>query len=324
MYRLLLVDDEQNVLNALWRELRNEYDIEMFTNPIEALQRSREVKFDLVISDYLMPELKGVQFLKRFGEIQPDAARMILSGQADIDGLLDAINETHIYRFIAKPWNKLELKIAIAQALDFRRIKLENSSLADIYRNSHAQEKKPELDKPYRIILVDGDEATLKLVSNGLTQQASYESMYSAMRQDFGQDKAGGQHDFKFVVNTFGSGLEALDHIGHNECDLAIVAHTLPEMEGITFLGKLLKIHPDTACILISASPDLNVLTQAINEAHVDRFLHISWVSYERKADAMRRSWNIYQLNAAVTQALASRALQLENRQLADLLHDHG
>jgi len=322
MYRILLVDDEQEVLDALQRELKGKYEIEAFTSPLAALQRSREVKFDLVISDYLMPELKGIQFLRQFAEIQPDAARMILSGQADIDGLLGAINETHIHRFIAKPWDRSELKIAITQALDYRRIILENGRLADAYRNTHAREHRRELIRPHRIILVDGDEAALKLVSNGLTQPAGYTSIYGAMRQDFGQGKAGESHDCKYVVDTFGSGLEALDHCRHNAYELAIVAHTLPEMDGITFLGEFRKVHPDTACILISASPDMNVLTQAINEAHVDSFLHISWVNYELKADAMRRAWNLYQLNAAVMQALVYRDLVLENRRLAEMMRE--
>jgi len=322
MYRILLVDDEENVLNALQRELQGKYEIEAFTSPLQALQRCREVKFDLVISDYMMPELKGLQFLKQLGEIQPDAARMILSDHADIDGLLGAINETHIYRFIAKPWDKSELKISITQALDYRRIILENSRLADAYRNIHPQEKRRELERPHRIMLVDGDEAALKLVSNALTQPAGYESMYGAMRQDFGQGKAGVPHDFKYVVDTFGSGLEALDHIRHNAYELAIVAHTLPEMDGITFLGELRKIQPDSACILISPSPDMNALTQAVNEAHVDSFLHISWLNYELKADAMRRSWNLYQLSAAVLQALMTRSLVLENRRLAEIMRE--
>lgn len=321
MYRILLVDDEQNVLNALQRELGGKYEIETFTSPLAALQRCREVKFDLVISDYLMPELKGTQFLRQFGEIQPGAERMILSGQADIDDLLGTINETHIYRFIAKPWDKSELKIGITQALDYRRIILENSRLADAYR-SNTQARRRELDRPHRIMLVDGDEAVRKLISNALTQPAGYESMYGAMRQDFGQGKAGGPHDFKYVVDAFGSGLEALEHIKDNVYELAIVAHTLPEMDGITFLGEFRKILPDAACILISASPDVNALLQAVNEAHVDSFLHISWVNYELKADAMRRSWNLYQLNAAVMQALVSRDLVLENRRLAEMMRE--
>ncbi|BCB26995.1 hypothetical protein SKTS_18810 [Sulfurimicrobium lacus] len=322
MYRILLVDDEQNVLNALQRELHGKYEIEAFISPVAALQRGREVKFDLVISDYQMPELKGTQFLKQFGEIQPDAARMILSGQVDIDGLLGAINETHIYRFIAKPWDESELKIAIVQALDYRRITLENTRLADAYRNTHAQQQCRTVDRVHRIILVDGDEAALKLVFNGLTQPAAYGGMYNAMRRDFGQSEAGGHHDFKYVVDCFGSGLEALEHIAKTPYELAIVAYKLPEMDGITFLGELRKIHPDAACILISASPDMNTLSQAVNEAHVDSFLHISWVNYELKADAMRRSWNIYQLNAAVMQALVSRDLVLENRRLAEMMRE--
>lgn len=322
MYRILLVDDEEGVLNALQHELRGKYEIETFSSPMAALQRCREVKFDLVISDYLMPELKGIQFLRQFAEIQPDAARMILSGHADIDGLLGAINETHIYRFIAKPWDTSELKIAITQALDYRRIILENSHLADAYRKTHARRQSRELVRSHRIILVDGDEATLKLVSSGLTQPAGYEGMYGAMRRDFGLGVEEGAHDLKYVVDTFASGLEALDHIQHNAYELAIVAHTLPEMDGITFLGELRKIHPDSACILISASPDMNAFSQAINEAHVDSFLHISWVNYELKADAMRRAWNLYQLNAAVIQALVTRDLVLENRRLAQMMRE--
>lgn len=322
MYRILLVDDEQNVLNALQRELRGKYETEAFTSPLEALQRCREVKFDLVISDYLMPELKGIQFLKQFGEIQPDAARMILSGQADIEGLLVAINETHIYRFVAKPWDPLELKISIAQALDYRRIILENSRLADAYRHTHDDGQRREMERPHRIMLVDGDEAALKLVANGLTQAAEYESMYGAMRRDIGQGRAGVPHDFKYVVDTFASGLEALEHIRQNAYELAIVAHTLPEMDGVSFLTEFRKFHPDAACILISDSPNINALSQAVNEAHVDSFLHISWVSYELKADAMRRSWNLYQLNAAVIQALMTRALVLENRRLAEMMRE--
>jgi len=54
------------------------------------------VKFDLVVADYKMPEMNGIEFLKKFGELQSDAARLVLSGEADIDALVRTINETHI------------------------------------------------------------------------------------------------------------------------------------------------------------------------------------------------------------------------------------
>jgi len=104
MKKILLVDDEQNVLNALQRELKDLYEIKVFDNPVAALECCRKTQFDLVIADYKMPEMNGIEFLKQFGQIQPDASRVVLSGEADLDTLIRMINETHIYRFLAKPW----------------------------------------------------------------------------------------------------------------------------------------------------------------------------------------------------------------------------
>jgi DNA-binding NtrC family response regulator len=141
--RLLLVDDEPNVLRALERELRvihkgsrPAYKIECFASPAAALRRAEEVPFDLVVSDYLMPEMDGVAFLRAFREIQSGAARIILSGQADLKGLIGAINEAGIMRFIAKPWHDAELVFAIENALLERHMLLENQRLADELRVS--------------------------------------------------------------------------------------------------------------------------------------------------------------------------------------------
>ncbi len=144
MYRIMLVDDEQNILNALRRlfassafhETEDEkYQVETFVSPRLALQRAGDgVKFDLVISDYRMPEMDGVAFLKAFRQIQPHAERLILSGYADLEALVGAINEAQIFRFIAKPWHDYELKSAVAQALAHRDLLRDNQRLADQVR----------------------------------------------------------------------------------------------------------------------------------------------------------------------------------------------
>lgn len=144
MHRIMLVDDEQNILSALRRlfvspSLQDtgspKFQVETFTSPQQALRRAEDgVVFDLVISDYRMPEMDGVAFLKAFRQIQPHAERLILSGYADLEALVGAINEAQIFRFISKPWHDYELKAAVAQALAHRNLLRDNQQLADQVR----------------------------------------------------------------------------------------------------------------------------------------------------------------------------------------------
>lgn len=317
MYRVLLVDDDQNVLNALWRELRNEYDIDTFTSPVGALHRCHEIQFDLVISDYQMSEMNGIQFLKKLREIQPDTARLLLSGQADIDALVSAINETHIYRFLAKPWDAVDLKTCIAQALAYRNIILADRRLAEFHRDKGSALARRKTTHPYLIVLVDGDKDSLTRIQHGLAQLSGNEGLYDAMRHEFSEAPST-NHGFQFAVDAFSSAVEALEYATHNDCDLVIAVQALPDMDGAQFLGEFMKIRPDAARILISDHPDKQMLSQAINEAQVHSFLRLSWNAYELNASASRLSWNIHELNTAIIQALISRDLLLENRRLAE------
>src|ERR1035437_2487693 len=107
--RILIVDDESAIANAVQRELsipplgHYSYETEGYTDPAQALERTRNVSFDAVICDYRMPGMDGLEFLKSLREIQPDCARLVLSGQTDMDALIRMVNETHIYHFIPKP-----------------------------------------------------------------------------------------------------------------------------------------------------------------------------------------------------------------------------
>jgi two-component system probable response regulator PhcQ len=144
MSTILLLDDEIGVLNALRRLLRQapcthagrvfELEVEAFISPSEALKRLACKPFDLILSDFRMPEMDGVSFLVAARDAQPDAARLILSGYADLNGLQRAINDAAIERFISKPWNDYELLAAIGQALSHRELLLENRRLADLMR----------------------------------------------------------------------------------------------------------------------------------------------------------------------------------------------
>jgi DNA-binding NtrC family response regulator len=144
MSRILVVDDEESIVKALQRLLRlapctygNQtfsLEVRAFSSPLAALEAAREEEFDLFMSDYRMPGMDGIEFLMAAKALQPDAARLILSGYADLNALLRAVNEVGIARFIGKPWNDYELMSAIAQALAHRELLLENRQLANLMR----------------------------------------------------------------------------------------------------------------------------------------------------------------------------------------------
>jgi two-component system probable response regulator PhcQ len=155
MYRIMLVDDEINILSALKRSLQripfDELDgerpeVETFVSARQALARIQRAPVDLVISDFRMPEMGGIEFLSDAVKLQPDMARLVLSGNADIDAVVDAINKVQIYRFIAKPWHDFELKTAVVQALAARSLVMENRRLADLVRKQYGKISRREAE----------------------------------------------------------------------------------------------------------------------------------------------------------------------------------
>lgn len=150
MHKILLVDDDENILHALKRQLKKMPDLEVTTSsdPIAALELVQETAFDIILSDYRMPEMDGVDFLFLTKSYRPDAMRLILSGQADYLGLFGAINKAEVYRFITKPAPQEEVQQAITQALSHYDMQQENKRLSDQVR---AQQE--ELNNRERVLM---------------------------------------------------------------------------------------------------------------------------------------------------------------------------
>jgi len=118
-YRLLFVDDEPGIVKALARVFRQEnYEVVTAGSGQEGLQRLGEAPTHLVISDFMMPGMTGAQFLREVKQRSPDTIRIMLTGHANTDAVMGAINEGAVYKFILKPWNDDDLRVTVALALE--------------------------------------------------------------------------------------------------------------------------------------------------------------------------------------------------------------
>jgi len=143
--KILCVDDERNVLKSLRRLFMDHDDYEILIaesgeEGLEAMAENDDIS--LVISDYRMPGMNGVDFLSQVYEGWPDTIRIVLSGYADTAAVVEAINLGRIYKFIPKPWNDEELKSTVGVALQHRELKLQNDHL-----NVELQKKNLELQE---------------------------------------------------------------------------------------------------------------------------------------------------------------------------------
>ena len=117
--KILIVDDEQNVLQGLRRQLRSNFDLEFATSGIQALDLVREKgPFAVVVSDMQMPGMNGVQFLSKLREVSPDSVRVMLTGNADQHTAVAAVNEGAIFRFLNKPCAAADFATILRAALE--------------------------------------------------------------------------------------------------------------------------------------------------------------------------------------------------------------
>ena len=127
---LLIVDDEPGILSSLRRLLRPAgYKIHTAESGQAGLLVLEQEVVDLVISDMRMPEMDGAKFLEQVRARWPGTTRILLTGYADVNSTIEAINRGEIFRYIAKPWDDNDLMLVVRDALERRRLQNENARL---------------------------------------------------------------------------------------------------------------------------------------------------------------------------------------------------
>ena len=116
--KILIVDDEVPVLDALKRQLSGVFEIETTDSPIDALERVRSNgSYSVIMSDYKMPSMDGIEFLKIIKTALPNSSRIMLTGQGDLKTVVSAINESNVNWFLEKPTSKCMLCEVLEKAL---------------------------------------------------------------------------------------------------------------------------------------------------------------------------------------------------------------
>ncbi len=117
---IVIVDDEEIVVTSLqtFLDLETPYRTVTFTSPKVALEHIRNHDVDLVVSDYLMPEMDGITFLSQVRSLKPDVPRIILTGYADKENAIKAINQVGLFQYIEKPWDNEDLRVIVRNGLE--------------------------------------------------------------------------------------------------------------------------------------------------------------------------------------------------------------
>ena len=136
---VMIADDEEMVITSIkaFLQLETDFEIRGFTDAEEAAKFAQENRVDVAVSDYLMPKMNGIQLLARVKQAQPEASRVLLTGHADKQSAIEAINQVALFQYLEKPWDNAQLLLVVRSAAE----------RAQIYRD--LQEKVEQLDSAH-------------------------------------------------------------------------------------------------------------------------------------------------------------------------------
>lgn len=302
--RILCVDDDRNVLRALERVfMDDDYEIVLAGSGDEGLNALEESgPFQVVISDYRMPVMNGVEFLKEVYKRWPETVRIVLSGYSDATAIVAAINEGHIYKFIPKPWNDNELRITIQNSLERYFLQKKNHDLLEQLAivNQVLEEKAPQrTEQPElrnqelkfsRNRLANLPVGGVGIDNNGMiaycNDLARGMSMRTVLFVDDEQSIRNAIERIYLERNDVrclfaASGQEGLDILEREEVWVVVSDYQMPGICGVEFLSRVKRMRPDTLRIMMTAYADLSIAIDAINKSEAFRFITKPWNNQE-------------------------------------------
>ena len=145
---VLLLDDEVMIATALqsFLQLETSYNVLSFNDPFKALDALSQQTVDCIVSDFMMPSMDGITFLKQARDRWPSTTRILLTGYADKENAIRAINEAGLYYYLEKPWDNDHLKLVIRNGVErsalFNELDARVSALEDAHKELYGMRKK--------------------------------------------------------------------------------------------------------------------------------------------------------------------------------------
>jgi serine/threonine-protein kinase len=235
--RVLFVDDEERVVNALRTIFRDVYEVTVASSGEQALGLVRSQPFHVVVSDQRMPGMLGVELLREIKLVAPTTVRMLLTGYSDLAAIVGSVNDGEVFRFVSKPWNQDDLQATINEAVTIA-IALEASP-------------------PPRAAARPAEDVVALVLDDPAMARATREMAGDLCR----------------VVHAATLD-DALHALAVNEVAL-LIADLESQRVDNTVLFKLLKQeHPQTLVIVTTGASDSELIISLINEARIFRFVN--------------------------------------------------
>ncbi|MCV9386447.1 response regulator [Reichenbachiella ulvae] len=274
-YTILYVDDEESNLRIFRMAFKREYNVLTALGGNEAIQMLRENDIQCLITDQKMPEMTGTELLERVLPEFPDVIRMILTGFADIEAIVKAVNKCGIYKYITKPWDKGEMKLTIDKALEAYELKSDKINL--IRELEKANESLEEKVEQRTKELAEVNKRLMDSIKYAMTIQnamlVSPELIKEAISDFFlifrPLDIVSG--DFYWIAEVEDEDGNALTCIACVDCTGHGVAGALMSMIGESLLNQIVHEHEitDVDEILVNLNIGIiEILNQEENENH--------------------------------------------------------
>lgn len=241
--RIAFIDDEERILRTLKMHFRDTHDVFTTTNPDALLEYVKQHDVQVVVSDQRMPQRLGVDVLKDVKEVSPHTVRILLTGYADLNAVVNSINEGEIFRYITKPWQTDELKHVVYQATDIA------------IQTQHIINEQPTTEAP----IINAHD----LVKRRVLVMDDHEEVYLQLKQRFAD-----------LDVYWASSLEqAHEMLSQQTFAVALTDVSLGGENIAPIIYSLKNSYPELAVLVLTEFKDANSLIDLINKGQVYRYL---------------------------------------------------